>query len=271
MKIMIIDLVFASGDLRIRTRDTPAVRHAVDLARAVLALGDDGRLTVRKTTKRLREVEFDNQYGVAEAVEALMRYTASRETEEGLAMLVRRGGSRGFAQRAAGAALREPMKHAAKTGLAGMALLLSIAVSVSAGPLEDADAAYQRGDYATALELLRPLADHGDVHAQVGLGAMYLRGVGVSQDDTKAAWFFREAAEQGDASAEANVGAMYARGRGVPQDYVKAYMWFTLAAVHYQPGAERMAALQNRNLVATQLTPMQIAEAQRLAREWRRK
>jgi hypothetical protein len=42
---MIIDLTFASGDLRIRTRSTPAVRHAVELARAVLALGDDGHLS----------------------------------------------------------------------------------------------------------------------------------------------------------------------------------------------------------------------------------
>lgn len=59
---MIIDLCFASGDLRIRTRSTPAVRHAVDLARAVLALGSDGHLTVRHSIRRLPEKEFDGHY-----------------------------------------------------------------------------------------------------------------------------------------------------------------------------------------------------------------
>jgi hypothetical protein len=87
---MIIDLCFASGDLRIRTRSTPAVRHAVDLARAVLALGADGHLTVRHSDRRLPVVEFDDHYRSRDAVEELMRYTTLFETEEGLAGLVRR-------------------------------------------------------------------------------------------------------------------------------------------------------------------------------------
>src|SRR5579862_3443806 len=87
---MIIDLVFASGDLRIRTRSTPAVRHAVDLARAVLALGADGHLTVRSLGRRLSAIESDGHYSTAEAIEELLRWTTHFETEEGLAMLVRR-------------------------------------------------------------------------------------------------------------------------------------------------------------------------------------
>jgi hypothetical protein len=87
---MIIDLSFASGDLRIRTRSTPAVRHAVELARAVLALGDDGHLTVRQATSRLPEIEFDGHYPVREAIEELLRFTTLFETEEGLAGLIRR-------------------------------------------------------------------------------------------------------------------------------------------------------------------------------------
>jgi hypothetical protein len=86
---MIIDLVFASGDLRIRTRSTPAVHHAVDLARAVLALGDDGHLTVRTPGKRLPEIEFDNAYTTGEAIEEILRWSTHFETEAGLAMLVR--------------------------------------------------------------------------------------------------------------------------------------------------------------------------------------
>jgi hypothetical protein len=86
---MIIDLVFASGDLRIRTRSTPAVRHAVDLARAVLALGDDGHLTVRTIGKRLPAIESDGHYSATEAIEEILRLVTQFETEEGLAMLVR--------------------------------------------------------------------------------------------------------------------------------------------------------------------------------------
>jgi hypothetical protein len=87
---MIIDLSFASGDLRIRTRSTPAVRHAVELARAVLSLGGDGHLTVRHTDRRLPEIESDGVYSPSEAIEELMRFCTLFETEEGLALLVRR-------------------------------------------------------------------------------------------------------------------------------------------------------------------------------------
>jgi len=87
---MIIDLSFASGELRIRTRSTPAVRHAVELARAVLALGADGHLTVRHSGRHLPAIEFEGRYSPREAVEELMRFTTHFETEEGLALLVRR-------------------------------------------------------------------------------------------------------------------------------------------------------------------------------------
>jgi TPR repeat protein len=57
---------------------------------------------------------------------------------------------------------------------------------------------------------------------------------------------------------------MYAEGQGVPQDNVQAYMWFTLAGT-----AGDAANLKNRDLIAAKMTPDQIAEAQRLAREWK--
>jgi uncharacterized protein len=55
-----------------------------------------------------------------------------------------------------------------------------------AGPLEDGQAAYRRGDYATELALLRPLADQGNAVAQTGLGWMYEYGHGVPQDYAEA-------------------------------------------------------------------------------------
>jgi TPR repeat protein len=57
---------------------------------------------------------------------------------------------------------------------------------------------------------------------------------------------------------------MYDNGQGVPQDYVRAYMWFNSAAAQGLQGAE-----EDRDQVAQQMTAAQIAEAQKLAREWK--
>ncbi len=62
-------------------------------------------------------------------------------------------------------------------------LVLSFAAPVAARQLEDAEAAYAKGDYATALRLFRPLADQGNAKAQYNLGSMYPVGWGVLRDD----------------------------------------------------------------------------------------
>jgi len=67
-----------------------------------------------------------------------------------------------------------------------------------------------------------------------------------------------------------NLGYMYDSGEGVPQDYTKAHMWYNLAASKLTD-KDRAVAVDNRDLVAEKMTPAQIAEAQRLAREWRAK
>ena len=59
---------------------------------------------------------------------------------------------------------------------------------------------------------------------------------------------------------------MYEDGKGVPQDYVQAHMWYNLAAA--QGGMAGDTTVKNRDRVAKRMTPAQIAEAQRLAREW---
>jgi hypothetical protein len=56
----------------------------------VLALGSDGHLTVRKAGKRLPAIEFEGYYTTEEALQELLRFTTHFETEERLAMLVRR-------------------------------------------------------------------------------------------------------------------------------------------------------------------------------------
>jgi hypothetical protein len=73
-----------------------------------------------------------------------------------------------------------------------VAILLS-ASSAFAGVLEDANAAYDRRDYATAQRLFRPLAEQGDAKAQFRLGGMYLNGQGVPQDAAEAVKWWRKA------------------------------------------------------------------------------
>ena len=75
--------------------------------------------------------------------------------------------------------------------------------------------------------------------------------------------WFRLAAEQGYARAQYNLGFMYYNGEGVPQDYVQAHMWWNLAA---SKGNEN--GRKNRDIIAKKMTPVQITEAQRIAREW---
>jgi TPR repeat protein len=76
----------------------------------------------------------------------------------------------------------------------------------------------------------------------------------------------RLAAEQGDADGQNLLGAVYANGKGVPQDYVQSHMWLNLSAAQ---GLE--TARNERDIIAERMTPAQIAEAQRLAREWTEK
>ncbi len=123
----------------------------------------------------------------------------------------------------------------------------------------------------TALREWRPLAEQGNANAQFFLGVMYDKGQGVRQDLREAARWFRKAAEQGVAEAQSNLGFMYGYGEGVPQDYAQAYMWYDLAASRFPPGEGRDIAVKNRDIVAKKMTPAQISEAQKLAREWKPK
>ena len=153
------------------------------------------------------------------------------------------------------------MRNVIKAVIVAFALALSAPVVA-----EDFDAgieAGQRGDYAVALREFRPLATEGDAKAQFYLGYMYGKGQGVAQDYGEAAKWYRKAAEQGFAKAQLFLGFMYAEGQGVPQDYVPAHMWFNLAALQGYVDATKY-----RGWVANKMTPEQIAEAQKLAREW---
>ena len=79
--------------------------------------------------------------------------------------------------------------------------------------------AYNRGDYQTAVQIIRPLAEGGDAQSQHDLGWMHFSGLGVSQNDTKAATWYRLSAEQGFAKGQSSLGYMYEFGRGVVQSH----------------------------------------------------
>ncbi len=220
-------------------------------------------------------------------------------------------------------------------------MLLTLGGAKAWAGMDEAMAAYKRGDDATALREWRSLAAQGVAEAQYEFGRMYANGHGVPQDYFAAAKWFRKAARQGHAAAQFNLGLMhrysqgvtkdfvqsakwiekaaaqgdaealavpawarfkegleaynrgdyaaalgalraaatqgyadaqyelgfmYSTGRGVTRADVQGHMWYNLAAVH----GNTIAAMR-RDMVAELMTPAQITEAQRLAREWMEK
>ena len=132
-------------------------------------------------------------------------------------------------------------------------------------------------DKAEAVKWYRKAAEQGDADAQVNLGFMYGNGDGVPQDDTEALKWHRKSAEQGHGFAQNNLTTMYRLGDGVPEDYTKAYMFYNLAAVNTKAKMlNNLAdAITDKELSKTNMKDMkkimtkeQIAEGQKLSREW---
>ncbi|MBK5281396.1 MAG: sel1 repeat family protein [Nitrospiraceae bacterium] len=149
-----------------------------------------------------------------------------------------------------------------------IALMLSIvclAVSAWADFQAGLDA-YNRGNYATALREWRPLAEQGDASAQFQIGLLYDNGDGVPRDLASARQWYEKAAAQGEAKAQFYLGMQSAYGEGGPMDLVQAHMWYSLAA-----GNGYAHAPGYRDDLTRQMTPAQIAEAHKRAREWKPK
>ena len=106
-------------------------------------------------------------------------------------------------------------------------------------------------------------AEQGVDWAQSLLGVKYALGEGVPQDYKEAVKWYRKAAEQGYAKAQHNLGLMYDNGQGVLKDDVNAYAWCNVASAN---GSK--VASKNRDLIAKEMTPEQIAEAQELSKVW---
>ena len=123
-------------------------------------------------------------------------------------------------------------------------------------------------DNEEAVRWYRLAAEQGLAKAQANLGVMYDNGWGVLQNHEEGVRWYRKAAEQGNEISQNNLGLAYEHGRGVTQNYVRAHMWYNLAASQ-ATGKDRERSVKNRDGIAQKMTSEQIAEAQRLAREWK--
>ena len=143
-------------------------------------------------------------------------------------------------------------------------------------------------DYGEAFKWYHLAADQSSSFAENVIGVAYENGIYVAQDYSEAFRWYRRAANKiyerpGDTwihSPQYNVGAMFASGRGTAQDYVQALMWFTLAVAFGDTRApdplgvelvntSKYTAIEQRDRLVALMTSAQIAEAERLAREWR--
>lgn len=150
-----------------------------------------------------------------------------------------------------------------------------------------------KADPAQAAYWYRQAADQGEAAAQVRLGQLYEQGIGVEQDVNEALGWYTAAADQGNAAdqvnvgdfyesgpgihsdkaavhyyqlaaaqgyrdAQADLGRMYELGKGVAADPAQAYRWYTRAAAQ----GDAVSA-KNRDRMRRQLSPAQIAEAER--------
>jgi TPR repeat protein len=197
------------------------------------------------------------------------------------------------------------MKTAVRTSLVVLGLSVCLADTAFADQLAEASAAFKLRDYATAIRLCRQPAEGGNKWCQMMLAEAYYHGTRVPQDYPEAMKWYRKAAEQGgdDAQfslangyehgqgvpqdyaaavkwygkaaeqghppAQNSLGGMYGSGKGVPQDYVQAHKWYSLAVANVTDDKQRETFVKNRDMLAAKMTPTQIAEARKLAREWK--
>lgn len=129
---------------------------------------------------------------------------------------------------------------------------------------DDGLEAFDGGDLAAAVAEWRPLAEAGDIEAQVALAGLYLSGTGVALDPVMAVRWYRLAAERGDPVAQLNLGDLYARGLGVRRDLVQAYLWLSLAIAQ-----GRQWPVARRAEIASLMISEEIARAEAQVESWR--
>lgn len=160
-------------------------------------------------------------------------------------------------------------------------------------------AAFNARDYREAFRTLKPLAEQDMIEAGYYVGVMYDTGKGVSRNDAEAFRWYRKAAEQGYGPAQNSLGVMYSAGRGVARNNVEAWKWYrraadqcnvdaqtNLARIYAQgqgvtqsdfqayawydaaAGAGNQIAIQQRDLIAKKLQPVELEHARKLSQRY---
>ncbi len=124
-------------------------------------------------------------------------------------------------------------------------------------------------DLESAIKWFSRAANNGDPWAQLRLGEFYLNGEGVVQDNGEAVKWTMLSASQGFSQAQVKLGFMYYEGHAVPKDYVLAYKWFNIVAANTSEDWWYCDPVRIRDNLERLLTHDQIAEAQRLSREFK--
>jgi TPR repeat protein len=121
-------------------------------------------------------------------------------------------------------------------------------------------------DYEEARKVFTSAAEKGSSTAALNVGKMHRYGQGGSRDYAQAIKWFRRGADAQEQFCMLSLADMYEKGQGIPQDYVEAHKWYNIVAA---TGWDMFA--EDRDKLAKLMTPEQIAEAQKLAREWKPK
>lgn len=121
-------------------------------------------------------------------------------------------------------------------------------------------------DERVAVGWYRKAAEQGHILASNNLGAAYEDGRGALQDHVEAVRLYEVAARANSTWGQRNLGRMLRDGKGTDANIVQAHAWLNLAASAEKPQPD---AIKERDALAAEMSSAQLAEAQRLAREWK--
>ncbi len=138
-------------------------------------------------------------------------------------------------------------------------------------------------DYEKVIKLIQKKAEQGNESARFELAGMYLHGdilaapsdnpLLINQDYQQAIRWYLKLAERGGSfahSAQRQLGRIYSKGEGVPQNYIEAYKWLILAALEPDESLAKHY-VEARDALRLKMSPQQVAEAQKLAKEFKTK
>ena len=138
--------------------------------------------------------------------------------------------------------------------------------------------AYDRANYASALNVWLPKAKEGDASAQLYVGEIFEKGLGAQVDYQAAAQWYEKAANQGNFQAQLNLGHLYEKGLGVPQNKETAMRWYRKSAgldeagLQFTPAVDAEAIQSKQAAAETEIAALkeEVAQSRREAEQLRR-